>query len=304
MSASIIDPEHIHVLLWAAAKPIPPNGPMYWYYDNPVRCNHVDPDGGNRDELGQMLLEENIASINHLYHRDDVADRYSYRRPQHTEWTVAELLNAIRGFQYQSCEHPGWERSQAKAFCDALQQRLIATLPGYADGPWHITASSMPASVERRSRHAAQQALTPHAPKETTTMSNHTESGHARTALYTVRAANVTEVGEYNSYRDGEPTYGGLWVLDLSNEDGDGLALLGSRRELVDYLELVTTHLEFETDPRGELDQALRRLHALREERGAALDAADFHTVSRLDEQEVTVLQDVAYAAELVNDSL
>ena len=56
-------------------------------------------------------------------------------------------------------EHPGWERSQAKSFCDALQQRLITTLPGYTDGPWLITASSLPASIERRSRlRAAQQA--------------------------------------------------------------------------------------------------------------------------------------------------
>jgi hypothetical protein len=159
MSASIVDHEHIHVLLWAAAKSVPPNGPMSWYYDNPIRCNRVNPDGSNRDELGQMLLDENAASINHLYRRDDSAARYTHRRPRHTEWTVAELLNAIRGYQYQTCEHPGWERSQAKAFCDALQQRLIATLPGYTDGPWHITPDSVPASVERRSRlRAAQQA--------------------------------------------------------------------------------------------------------------------------------------------------
>jgi hypothetical protein len=135
-------------------------------------------------------------------------------------------------------------------------------------------------------------------------MSNNTAAGHARGALYNVRAANIAEIDEYNSHREGEPTYRGLWVLDLSNEDGSGLALLGSRRELVDYLDLVTAHVKFETDPRGELDQALRRLHTLREERGAALDAADHSAVTRLDEQEVSVLEDVAYAAEVVNDSL
>ncbi|MDT5304333.1 MAG: hypothetical protein QOG79_8072, partial [Mycobacterium sp.] len=70
-------------------------------------------------------------------------------------------------------------------------------------------------------------------------MTNHTETARARGALYNVRAANLTEVDEYNAHRAGEPTHGGLWVLDLSNEDGNGLALLGSRRELVDYLDLV-----------------------------------------------------------------
>ena len=158
MSADTVDHEHIHVLLWAAAKPVPPNGPMHWFYDNPTRCGQIHPDGSNRDEIGQMLLDENAASVEHLYRRDQSAARYTYRRPQHTEWTVAELLNAIRGYQYQSCEHPRWDRSQAKAFCDALQQRLIATLPGYTDGPWLITPSSEPAGIQsRRQLRAAQQ---------------------------------------------------------------------------------------------------------------------------------------------------
>lgn len=102
-------------------------------------------------------------------------------------------------------------------------------------------------------------------------MTDRTETAYARSALYTIRAANVTEVDEYSSYRDGEPTCGGLWVLDLSNEDGNGLALVGSRRELIDYLDLVVAHVKFETDPLGDLDQALRRLHTLRADRVDAL---------------------------------
>jgi hypothetical protein len=65
------------------------------------------------------------------------------------------LLNALHAYTYQSCEHNGWETSQAKAFCDALRDRLISTLPGYNDGPWTITRLSVPANVQRR---AAQQA--------------------------------------------------------------------------------------------------------------------------------------------------
>jgi hypothetical protein len=135
-------------------------------------------------------------------------------------------------------------------------------------------------------------------------MTNRTEMAYARSALYNVRAATATEVDEYNSYREGEPTYGGLWVLDLSNEDGNGAALLGSRRELLDYLDLATAHVKFETDPRGELDQALRRLHTLRAERATASDAADHGAVTRLDEDQVAILEDVATAAEMVNRDL
>ena len=135
-------------------------------------------------------------------------------------------------------------------------------------------------------------------------MTKTTEAAYARSALYDIRAATVTEVDEYNSHRDGDPTYAGIWVLDLSNEDGNGLALTGTRRELLEYLDLVTAHVKFETDPSAELDQALRRLHTLRTERADALDAGHDSTVNRLDEEEVSILQDVVAAAELVNDSL
>lgn len=153
MSAYIVDDDHIHVLIWAASKPIaPPNPTMRWLYDNPTRVNQIEPDGSNRDEIGHMLLDENADSVNHLYREntDVTGCPYQYRRPQHTEWSIAELLNALDGYTYQSCEHAGWERSQAKAFCDALRDRLISELPGYHDGPWTITRLSVPASIKRR----------------------------------------------------------------------------------------------------------------------------------------------------------
>ena len=154
MSAAIVDHEHIHVLIWAASKPIaPPNWQLRWTWDNPTRINQIEPDVSNRDEIGQMLLNENAASVNHLYSMGDAdAGDYHYQRPQHTEWSTAELLNALHAYTYQASEHPGWERSQAKAFCDELRNRLISTLPGYNSGPWTITRASVPAIVERRNQ--------------------------------------------------------------------------------------------------------------------------------------------------------
>jgi hypothetical protein len=150
MSATIVDHEHIHVLIWAAAKPIaPPNPQLRWIWDNPTRINQIEPDGSNRDEIGQMLLDENAASVNDLYNDTAAAGDYHYQRPQHTQWSTAELLNALHAYTYQACEHPGWQRSQAKAFCDELRDRLISTLPAYNDGPWTITHASIPAIVTR-----------------------------------------------------------------------------------------------------------------------------------------------------------
>ena len=129
-------------------------------------------------------------------------------------------------------------------------------------------------------------------------MSNHTEWGHASAALYTLRKTNPAE----RHYEPDEPAY----TLGLFNAGGDGLALQGTRREILDYLSLVTEYVKRETDPRPELDQALKRLHTLRQERAAALDDANYSTchLARLDEQEVDLLNDVAEAAEHVNDEL
>jgi hypothetical protein len=131
-------------------------------------------------------------------------------------------------------------------------------------------------------------------------MSDHTEWGHASEALYTLhpRERAVEELRADDADEITCPYVLGLW-----NQAGDGLALQGSRRDLLTYLRLVIEHVERETDPRGELDQALRRLHTLRAERSTAFEAGDHAAVTRLDEQEVSVLDDVAYAAEIVNDN-
>jgi hypothetical protein len=131
-------------------------------------------------------------------------------------------------------------------------------------------------------------------------MSNHIEWGHASQALYALHpAARALEELCADDEHIASPYVLGLW-----NFNGDGLALEGTRRELLNYLRLVIEHVERETDPRGELDQALRRLHTLRKLRGAAAEASDYLTVTRLDEVEVSMLDDVAYAAEIVNDQL
>jgi hypothetical protein len=130
-------------------------------------------------------------------------------------------------------------------------------------------------------------------------MSNHTEFGHAKDALYTLHTGNAAEV----EYELDEPIHS-AYLLGLFNANGDGLALEGTRRELLDYLKLVTAYVERETDPLVELDQALKRLDTLRAERGDALDTARLADVARLDEHEVTLLVDVADAAARVNDEI
>lgn len=94
-------------------------------------------DVGNADRVGQMLWNENYASVNHRYNEAEEPEVFTHLRPRH-RLTFAEAFKAINCYEYQSCEHPGWEGSNAKAFCDALTARLIYTLPGYDEAPWGI----------------------------------------------------------------------------------------------------------------------------------------------------------------------
>lgn len=134
-------------------------------------------------------------------------------------------------------------------------------------------------------------------------MSNHIEWGHAAHSLYTLhpRERAIEELHPVD-----EDALTAPFVLGLWNENGDGLAVQGTRREILYYLGYVIAHVQRETDPRLELDQALKRLHTLQQQRSAVLDHANYSTcdLARLDEAEVDLLNDVAEAAAEVNDQL
>ena len=149
MSAFIVHPEHINVLIWAGLYHLRGNAPLRWGFGNPSDVAELTPD--NATHVGRILLEENTASVNYRYNEHhDIASSYTYRQPRHTGWSLPELLNAVHCYQHQACEHPGWETGQAHAFCESLQRRLIHLLPGYANGPWAITNTSVPAAHRQR----------------------------------------------------------------------------------------------------------------------------------------------------------
>ncbi|BBX54651.1 hypothetical protein [Mycolicibacterium poriferae] len=139
MSAFIVDPEHIHVLLWAASRPTSPYGPLVWYYDNPSREGRLTDDA--IDTVGQMLVDENAASVNYRYDEDD-AYIYAYQRPRYTTWSGVEI-KALHCYEYQSCEHPAGAPAKP-TLLPRLERRLIGELPGYDDAPWAISSLDTP----------------------------------------------------------------------------------------------------------------------------------------------------------------
>lgn len=121
------------------------------------------------DRVGAMLWSENARSVSYRYNGEEygtlpgpsdfdemalasyvfvdparlpiqerrvmVAEGYKFR----TNDPVA-VLKACDGYEYQSCEHPGWRTSEACAFLDALRRKMIRALPGYADADWSVSA--------------------------------------------------------------------------------------------------------------------------------------------------------------------
>jgi hypothetical protein len=160
MSAYIEPQAHIAAIVRAAWR-----GP---HTERPVSPDSVwhgvrwdDPAGGtngarwidheNIGRVADMLTAANVASVSYRY-SDDKPDELPGPRPcywlEPIDWHAAvnaapvlapvAVLKAIDGYEYQSCEHPGWRTSEAYDFCDSLRRAIIDHLPGYDAAAWEI----------------------------------------------------------------------------------------------------------------------------------------------------------------------
>lgn len=97
---------------------------------------------------GQVLVSECIASVSHRYPDEDsdagelpgpndayYMAPYVYSDPSYT-LTPGEVFQAVDCLDYQSCEHPGWETSEAYAFLRSLRQAYCERVEGYDTAPW------------------------------------------------------------------------------------------------------------------------------------------------------------------------
>jgi len=89
--------------------------------------------------LGRLLLRENYLSLAARYGDpvDNVeidAFRYADPRPH----SPLEILKAIDCYEYQACEHDGWQASVARRYCEWLRCLAVSRLPGYEALPWGL----------------------------------------------------------------------------------------------------------------------------------------------------------------------
>ena len=99
-----------------------------------VTADDVDPTA-----LGRLLLAENMRSVLHRYTDAIEADEYAlyaqivetYRYRPVVHVAPATAIKAARSMAYQSCEHPEWQTSEAKAICEAIEHFAVDAMPTY-----------------------------------------------------------------------------------------------------------------------------------------------------------------------------
>jgi hypothetical protein len=126
MSAYIEDPEHIAAIVGTHEQ----------------RRFGLHLDENHALNVATMLARENVRSVNRRYH-----DRNAVQVPtiEQIRWwfehplAPADLIQACRGLNYQSCEHAGWEKSAARKYLLEAVFRAVPHLSEVKDSPfWSI----------------------------------------------------------------------------------------------------------------------------------------------------------------------
>lgn len=160
MSAWIVERKHIDVMLNAGIRL--PNETRDGILREGFRLRWQSEQDGeydreldyrNADEIGRMLWIENVCSVAARYPdvgpdsrpgpcSDDIdgeAIAYTFSDPGYV-LTPGETLKAVACFEYQSCEHEGWDSSEAKRFCQSLAAEAASML---WQGPWGWDAADI-----------------------------------------------------------------------------------------------------------------------------------------------------------------
>jgi len=153
MSAYVVDRNHILYLLEAATANMNHIGGahrFYWHHND--EAHYLEAcDFDEMERVANMLWQENVRSVMYRYPNDSMSelpgpigeDYRITRNDFHLTWLLidpVQVLKACKCYEYQSCEHPAWESSEAYAFIQTLKEDAISALPGYDGAVWGVPA--------------------------------------------------------------------------------------------------------------------------------------------------------------------
>lgn len=162
MSAYVVDRNHIRYIICAAEWVEGRQDKFRWLHDSLAEgWDTLTPEKAG--EVGQMLWDTNAESVGYRYDTPVDGDlpgpndqtRVYWHVPAAPVWEpdLAQLFMSLDCYEYQSCEHDGWETLNAHAFIRSLRHSAWRRLPGYRDAEWgapEVPTSTAQLIVNRR----------------------------------------------------------------------------------------------------------------------------------------------------------
>ena len=149
MSAFIVNRDNITLLVMAALNSGPRQGEdfSYWWLND--RHYIRSRDIAEAVRVANVLWRENARSVNYRYENSDHIDEQE--APHYTKGPLVRgvaltyptkpgpVFKAADCLEYQSCERPDWEQSEAFAILQAIRRRMQRAVEGYEDAAWDFT---------------------------------------------------------------------------------------------------------------------------------------------------------------------
>lgn len=108
MSAFIVNQNHINALVNYA---IENNLYLPNFLDKTGNCKKITSE--NAQKVVNILIRENCISVNYRYNENNFL-KYKFVEKKN-KYSHAQIIQFVDCLDYQSCEHPKWERSLACA---------------------------------------------------------------------------------------------------------------------------------------------------------------------------------------------
>ena len=89
--------------------------------------------------IGQVLIDQNYRSYNTRYdelEQPNIFEITGQDLMYMSRLTPVETLKALASYDYQSCETPDWQQTDAYKLVGFIRYCAISALPGYNDAKW------------------------------------------------------------------------------------------------------------------------------------------------------------------------
>ena len=97
--------------------------------------------GESIEAIGHILHTANLQSVNYRYQEHSTTTFTVDRRALVCRVFAIQIIKAARCLNYQSCEHPDYENSQACRILRDIIADAMCELPGYDEAQWELRAT-------------------------------------------------------------------------------------------------------------------------------------------------------------------